>query len=97
LLCCGFQFFPGTYLVRQGVFVLCVAYRMILLIGLCCFSGKQPVRPSICIKSNTSKIICKCSWNIRSWNYNKTLRLKYITRKQHIGNATSTVQLTGTQ
>jgi hypothetical protein len=29
-------------------------------------SGKQPVRPSICIKSNTCKIICKCSWNIRS-------------------------------
>ena len=28
--------------------------------------GKQPVRPNICIKSNTSKIICKCSWNIRS-------------------------------
>jgi hypothetical protein len=22
LLCCGFQFFSGTYLVRQGVFVL---------------------------------------------------------------------------
>ena len=38
LLCCGFQFFPGTYLVHQGVFILCVAYRMILLVGLCCFS-----------------------------------------------------------
>jgi hypothetical protein len=42
-----FSIFPGTYLVRQGVFVLCVAYRMILLVGLRCFSFLLYLKPDI--------------------------------------------------